>query len=103
MERAKTIRQKIRRLFFLLGITTLILSSALALGAVMATQSQMEEMGEQLGKSARENVTELVSEREKKYLEQVVHEKVGIINAILRNIDNDTEIISETAEVILFH
>ena len=101
MERAKTIRQKIRRLFFLLGITTLILSSALALGAVMATQSQMEEMGEQLGKSARENVTELVSEREKKYLEQVVHEKVGIINAILRNIDNDTEIISETAEDIL--
>ena len=97
-----TIRQKIRRLFFLLSITTLVLSGVVAMSGVLTTQSRMEDMGEHLGESARDSVTELVSEREKEHLEQIVHEKVVLMDAaMIDSVAGDVKILAENMEDIL--
>ena len=96
-----TIRQRIRKMFFLLSITTLIFSSVLALVGIVTTSDKMGAMGEQLGDSTRDSVTELMLEQEKRHLERIVHEKVGIMNALLKGVAKNTEIISRTTAEIL--
>ena len=67
----------------------------------MTTEDKMRAMGEQLGDSTRENVTQWVSEREKEHLTQLVHEKVETMDSIFKRIAASTKILSETAEDIL--
>lgn len=100
LKKAETIRQK-GDFFFRLGITTLILSSVVTLVGMAMTSGKMKAMGEQLGALTRDDVTELVSEREKENLEQLVHAKVGIMNAIFKKVSTDVKMLSESATEIL--
>ena len=96
------ITRRVLRFFLFVSLITLILSSVLALGGILTTEDQMRVMGEQLGASTRENVTELVSEREKKHLEQIVHEKAVLMDAAMaENIAVDTKRLTENMEDIL--
>ena len=95
------INLRVLRFFLFISVITLLLSSILALCGILATEDKMREMGKQLGDSARENVMNLVSEREKEYLEQLVHEKVGTMDTIFKRIAANTKRLSENAEDIL--
>ena len=93
---------RVLQFFLLVSVITLILSSILALGGILTTGKQMREMGEQLGASTRKNVTELVSEREKKHLEQIVHEKAVLMDsAMVENVSLDTKRLAENMKDIL--
>ena len=96
------INRRVLRILFLVSVITLMVSSLLALGGIFTTKDKMKEMGEQLGASTRENVTELVSEREKEHLKQLVHEKVVLMNAArLKSIADNTKLLAENMEDIL--
>ena len=96
------INLRVLRFFLFISVITLLLSSILALCGILATEDKMREMGKQLGDSARENVMNLVSEREKEYLEQLVHEKVLFIDSsMLESVAGDTKILAENVEDIL--
>ena len=97
----KDITRRVLRFFLLVGVITLILSSVLALGGIFTTEDNLREMGQQLGSSTRENVTELVVEREKDNLEKLVHEKVGTMDELFKSIAKDTKTLSENAADIL--
>lgn len=96
------ITRRVLRFFLFVSVITLVLSSILALGGILTTEDQMQEMGEQLGASTRDNVAEIVSTREKEHLEQLVHEKVLFMDAtMLDSVSADTKIIAENMEDIL--
>ena len=96
------ITRRVLRFFLFVSLITLILSSVLTLGGILTTEDQMRVMGEQLGASTRENVTELVSEREKKHLEQIVHEKAELMDAaMVENVAVDTRRLAESMKDIL--
>lgn len=101
--RGKTdITRRVLRFFLFVSVITLLLSSILALGGILTTENKMRAMGQYLGESTRENVTELVSEREKEHLEQLVHEKVSLMDAaMVDGVAGDTKILAENMEDIL--
>lgn len=96
-----SIRRRIRKLFFILSITTLLLSGALANYGMFTTKTEMELMGRQLGVSTKESVIEIVEEREKNHLQQVVDERVKIIDSVFQRMAIDVEAVSKTAAYIL--
>ena len=96
------ITRRVLRFFLFVSVITLILSSVLALGGILTTEDKMRAMGEHLGNSTRKNVTELVSEREKEHLKQLVHERVEFMDAsMLDNVAGDTKILAQNMEDIL--
>lgn len=96
-----SIRKRIRKLFFILSITTLLLSGALANYGMFTTKTEMESMGKQLGVSTKESVIEIVSGREKNHLQQVVDERVKIIDSIFQRMAIDVETVSRMAGYIM--
>ncbi len=95
------ITRRVLRFFLFVSAITLLLSSILALGGIFTTEDKMRAMGEELGSSTRENVTNWISEREKEHLTQLVHEKVGTMDTIFKRIAANTKRLSENAEDIL--
>lgn len=95
------ITRRVLRFFLLVSAITLLLSSMLALAGILTTEDKMRAMGEQLGNSTRENVTNWISEHEKEYLEKLVHEKVRTMDTIFKRIAANTKRLSENAEDIL--
>ena len=96
------ITRRVLRFFLLVSVITLVLSSTLALVGILTTEDKMRAMGQYLGESTREKVTNWVLEREKDYLEQLVHEKVILTDsAILESVSGDSKILAENIEDIL--
>ncbi len=96
------ITRRVLRFFLFVSVMTLLLSSILALGGILTTENKMRAMGQYLGESTRENVTGVVSEREKEHLEQLVHEKVVLMDAaMVDSVAGDTQILAENMEDIL--
>ena len=95
------INHRILRFFLFVSAITLLLSSILALGGILTTEDEMRAMGEYLGNSTREKVTEWIAEREKEHLKQLVHEKVGTMDTIFKRIAANTKRLSENASDIL--
>jgi len=95
------ITRRVLRFFLFVSVITLLLSSILALIGIFTTEDKMRTMGEHLGNSTRENVTQWVLEHEKEHLEQLVHEKVETMDTIFKRIAANTKRLSENAEDIL--
>ena len=73
----------------------------LALSGMLVTRDKMESMGKQLGISTKNSVTEIVSERERNHLQQVVEERAKAMNAIFQRIATDVKIVSDATANIL--
>ena len=73
----------------------------LALSGMLVTRDKIESMGKQLGISTKNSVTEIVSERERNHLQQVVEERAKAMNAIFQRIATDVKIVSDATANIL--